>query len=375
MTNPNDAANSRCTMHSPYMEWAKTRKQTRYNLAASGVPSLLLSDLAALTGTTLEDLELDGHDGYGYEPLQQALAAKAGVSRDCVVAAYGTSMANHLAMAASFAPGDEVLIEKPTYELLLTTARYLGANIRRFERRFEDSFKIDPHAVEAAITPRTRLIVLANLHNPTSALTDETTLLKVGEIAKSVGARVLVDEVYLEACYSSPWRSAFHLGSQFISTSSLTKAYGLGGLRSGWALAEPALAKAMWHINDLYGVNAAHPAERLSVIALKHLPWIAARYEATLDANREIASAFFSSRKDLQVAPQAYGTTLFPRWNKGDVDSLCQLLRDKYETSIVPGRFFEAPNHFRMFLGTETTEFKEALERLTVALGELQRDN
>ena len=103
MTNPNDAANSRCTMHSPYMEWAKTRKQTRYNLAASGVPSLLLSDLAALTGTTLEDLELDGHDGYGYEPLQQALAAKAGVSRDCVVAAYGTSMANHLAMAASFA--------------------------------------------------------------------------------------------------------------------------------------------------------------------------------------------------------------------------------------------------------------------------------
>jgi aspartate/methionine/tyrosine aminotransferase len=371
MTNPNDAANSRCTMQSPYMEWAKTRKHTRYNLAASGVSSLLLSDLAALTGVTIEDLELDGPDGYGYEPLQQALAAKAGVSPDCVVAAYGTSMANHLAMAATFAPGDDVLIEKPTYELLLSTARYLGANIRRFERRFEDGFKLDPRAVKAAITARTRLIVLANLHNPTSALTDEATLLQVGEIAKSVGARVLVDEVYLETCYSSPWRPAFHLGNQFISTSSLTKAYGLGGLRSGWVLAEPGLAKAMWHINDLYGVNAAHPAERLSVIALKHLPWIAARYETTLDANRETASAFLTARKDLQVAPQAYGTTLFPRWNQGSVDSLYQLLRDKYETSIVPGSFFEAPEHFRMYLGAETSEFREALDRVAGALDEL----
>lgn len=370
MTNPNDAANSRCTMQSPYMEWAKTRKQTRYNLAASGVASFPLSDLAALAGLQLEDLEVNGPTGYGYEPLQQAIAAKAGVSPDCVVAAYGTSMANHLAMAASFSPGDDVLIEKPTYELLLTTARYLGANIRRFERDNED-FKLDPDAVEAAMTPRTRLIVLANLHNPSSALVDEATLLKLGEIAQSAGARVLVDEVYLEACYSSSWRPAFRLGNQFISTSSLTKAYGLAGLRSGWVLAEPALAKAMWRINDLYGVNAAHPAERLSVIALKHLPWIAARYESLLETNREMVSGFFAPRPDLRIAPQPRGTVLFPRVINGNVDSLCQLLREKYETSIVPGSFFEAPGHFRMFLGLETAEFKEALDRLAAALDEM----
>ena len=76
MTNPNDAANSRRTMQSPYMEWAKTRKQTRYNLAASGVASFPLSDLAALAGLHLEDLEVNGPTGYGYEPLQQAIAAQ-----------------------------------------------------------------------------------------------------------------------------------------------------------------------------------------------------------------------------------------------------------------------------------------------------------
>jgi aspartate/methionine/tyrosine aminotransferase len=372
MTNQSADETSRCTIHSPYMEWAKTRKQTRYNLAASGVPSFPFADLAALAGLRIEDLEVNGPDVYGYEPLQQALAAKAGVSPECVVAAAGTSMANHLAMAASFAPGDEVLIEKPAYELLVTTARYLGAKVRRFERRFEEGYRLDPLAIEAALTPRTRLIVLTNLHNPSSALADEEILLKVGEIANSVRARVLVDEVYLESCYTSPWRSAFHLGKHFIATSSLTKAYGLAGLRCGWVLAESALAKAMWRINDLYGVNAAHPAERLSVIALKHLAWIAARYETILEANRAIASDFFDSRTDLQAAKQPHGTVLFPRLRDGNVDSLCRLLREQYDTSVVPGSFFEAPEHFRMFLGAETSEFKEALNRLSTALVEMK---
>ena len=362
---------SRCTIHSPYMEWAKTRRRTRYNLAASGVASFPLPDLVALAGLRMEDLEVNGPDGYGYEPLEQALAMKAGVSPDCVVAAAGTSMANHLAMAASFAPGDEVLIEKPTYELLLTTARYLGASIKRFERRFEEGYRLDPRAVERALTPRTRLIIITNLHNPSSALTDEATLREVGELAKSVGARVLVDEVYLESCYSSPWRSAFHLGNQFITTSSLTKAYGLAGLRCGWVLAEPELAKAMWRINDLYGVNAAHPAERLSVIALKNLSWIVARYEAMLETNRPILVEFLESRPELQVAKQPYGTVLFPRLRKGSVDFLCQVLREKYDTSIVPGSFFEAPEHFRIFVGAETAELKEALNRLAAALDEI----
>jgi len=352
------------------MEWAKTRSQARYNLAASGVASYPLADLAALGAVRMEDLELNGPPGYGYEPLQRALAAKAGVPPECVVAAAGTSMANHLAMAASFEPGDEVLIEEPTYELLLTTAQYLGARVRRFARHFAEGFRLDPREVERALTPRTRLIVVTNLHNPSSALADEATLCKVGELAKSVGARVLVDEVYLEARYSTDWRSAFHLGGHFIATSSLTKAYGLSGLRCGWVLAEPDLARAMWHIHDLYGVIAAHPAERLSVIALHHLPEIAARYKKLLETNRPIVERFLDSRSDLQVARQPFGTVLFPRLREGNTDSFCQLLRQKYETTVVPGKFFEAPEHFRMFLAADTAMLTEGLNRLGAALDE-----
>jgi aspartate/methionine/tyrosine aminotransferase len=369
-----DIRNSRSTMHSPYMEWAKTRSQARYNLASSGVAPYPLADLVALGAVRMEDMELSGPPGYGYGPLQAALGAKAGVAPECVVAAAGTSMANHLAMAASFAPGDEILVEHPTYELLLTTAQYLGAKIRRFERRWEDGFRLDPGEVERMLTPQTRLVVLSNLHNPSSALADEDTLRMVGEMATRTGARVLVDEVYLEMRYATDWRSAFHLGSHFIATGSLTKAYGLSGLRCGWVLAEPALAQAMWRLNDFFGVNAAHPAERLSVIALNHLPKIAARYKELLEANRRLIHSFLDSRSGLQVTKQTHGTVLFPRLRDGNVDSLCRLLREKDDTTVVPGHFFESPQHFRMYVAAQPAALTEGLKRLGAALDEISGD-
>ena len=361
MTRPRHA------IRSPYMEWAKLHSHARFNLATSGVKSLPLSELLI----RLEDLELSRPGSYGYEPLQACLAKKCGVAPECVVAATGTSMANHLALAALVDPSDEILIEHPTYELLLTTAEFLGARIRRFPRRFEDGFRIDPRTVERAMTPQTKLIVLTNLHNPSGARTDDATLRELGEIARRAGARVLVDEVYLEAAFDSPARSAFHLGDHFVATSSLTKVYGLSGLRCGWILAAPELAERMWRLDDLFGVIPAHPAERLSVIALDHLEEIAAQVRSLLAKNRALLERFLDSRNDLiAVRPEA-GTIVFPRLAGCSVDRLCALLREKYETSVVPGRFFEMPEHFRLGIGGDTEELAEGLRRLGAALDEL----
>jgi len=356
----------RGAMGSDYMQWAKTRSQSPFNLATSGLLNYPISDL----GVTLEDLELSGPSWYGYEPLQQALAAKCGVSPDSVVAAIGTSQANHLTMGVVLERGDEVLIEQPAYDLLVALARYLGAEVKRFPRRFEDGFRIDLREIERAVSRRTRLIVITNLHNPSSALTENETLSEIGEIARKVGARVLVDEVYLEALFGSA-RSAFHLGSEFIVTSSLTKAYGLSGLRCGWILAEPELAVGMRQLNDLFCVIPAHPAERLSVIALNKLDRIGARARTLLETNRRLLDQFFESRDDLEVFKSSFGTTSFPRLKHGDVEKLCTLLRDKYETTVVPGRFFEMPDHFRIGIGCQTQMLKAGLDRLGAALDEL----
>ena len=355
-------------LSSDYMHWAKTQSSARFNLATSGMPNFRLADLPV----NLEELEITGTSGYGYPPLLEALAAKSGVATECVVAAAGTSMANHLAMAALIAPGDEVLIEQPTYGLLLEVARYLSADVKRFHRPVDHGFRIDLEELRRQITPRTRLIVLTNLHNPSSALIEDAALKEIGEAARKVGAHVLVDEAYLEAAYKISPRTSFHLGEEFVITNSLTKFYGLSGLRCGWILAAPDLATKMWRLNDLFASTPVHAAERLSVIALRNIDLPAARARRLLEANRPLLVSFLRSRRDLEWAEQDYGTVAFPRVSRANVDKLCALLAEKYETTVVPGRFFEMPEHVRIGVGCETDVLREGLERLGKALDELR---
>ena len=119
-------------------------------------------------------------------------------------------MANFIALTALVRRGDEVLVERPTYDPLLTVLDHLGARVTRFERVAEKGFRLGLGELERNFTPRTRLIVLCNLHNPSGAFTDDATMKQVGEMAATVGARVLIDEVYLESIFDQPWRSAFH---------------------------------------------------------------------------------------------------------------------------------------------------------------------
>jgi hypothetical protein len=350
-----------------YMPWAKQHSRSTYNLATSGVAHWKLRDLPV----RLEDLEISGPSFYGYPPLQAALSKHCGVPEDRIVAAVGTSMANYLALAATLNRGDEILIEQPTYELILAAARHVGAEIRRFPRTHESGFALDPSAIERAITPRTKLIAVQNLHNPSSALTEESTMREIGEIAKRIGARVLVDEVYLDAAFEKAPMSAAHLGDHFIVTSSLTKVYGLSGLRCGWIIAEPELAHAMWHLNDLFGVIPAHMAELASVVALGNLGRIRENVHARLDANRIALHRFFDSRAELDAPRFPYGTSAFPKLLRGNVDQMCDLLRTKYDTTVVPGKYFEMPDHFRIGIGGDLEPLREGLRRLGNALDDM----
>jgi aspartate/methionine/tyrosine aminotransferase len=155
-----------------------------------------------------------------------------------------------------------------------------------------------------------------------------------------------------------------------VVTSSLTKAFGLSGLRCGYVLAEPELARRMWRLNDFFAVNAAHPAERLSVVALDRLAPIAARARDLLLTNRRALDAFFAGRRELVCLRPPFGTVVFPRLETGDVDAFCTFLRERYETSVVPGRFFGAPGHFRIGVSGAAPSVAEGLERLARALGD-----
>ena len=350
---------------SSYMYWAKTSSSAKYNLATSGLGNLKLRDLRA----SLDDLEItDG--GYGYRPLIQSIGDRYRVDAESIVTAAGTTFANHLAMAALIKPGDEVLFEHPAYEPMLAAARYLGAKVKRFSRTFENGFRILPEELETLAGSSTRLIVLTNLHNPSGVLIDDSTLKQIGEIARRVSARVLVDEVYIETLFEESPRTAFHLGNEFVVTSSLTKAFGLSGLRCGWIFAEPELARQMWLLNDLFAATAVHAGERLSVLAMQQLAELAERSKQLLDRNRRLLNDFLDTREDLEVIRPEFGTVMFPRVRRGTADELCRLLHEKYETSVVPGSFFEMPAHFRVGIAGDTDVLAAGLDRLAKALDE-----
>src|SRR5437879_2410284 len=343
--------------HSDYMHWSKTKSRTRFNLATSGVAAFPLRELPV----DLMKLEINGDNNYGYAPLQAAIAEHHGVDPECVVESAGTSMANHLAMAAIIEPGDEVLIEHPTYGPILDIAHYLQANVRRFSRAEESDWVIDPREVLRCITPKTRLIVITNLHNPTSVLTPESVLREIGDIARSVGAFVLVDEVYLDAVYEGTPHTSFHLGPNFVVTSSLTKVYGVSGLRCGWILARPDLAWKMRRLNDLYSATAVYPGELLSVVAFQQLNLLRERARRIVEADCNVLRGFLAQQSGVSAVQTDWGTTSFVKLRHGSADTFLERLRSEFDTSAVPGRFFEMPDHFRIGMGVNTEMFTQGL--------------
>lgn len=354
-------------MESPYMHWSKTYQAARFPLAVSGIKGLSVAEL----GATMDDIQLDGRPGDGIPELRSALAAKSGVDASRIVLATGTSGANHLVFAALIGEGDEIAMERPVYEPLEMLARHLGATVRFFTRRVENGFHVDPDDVAAVVTPRTKFILVSNLHNPSSAAIDEATLRAMAAIADRVGAKVLVDEAYFDATFGQGPPSAGALGDLFIVTTSLTKVFGLGGLRCGWIVAEPALAERMRRLKDLFGVNEVHAGGCLALIALKRSDAILSRARRILDANRASWHSFLDKRSDLTVQRTPFGTTSFPRVLSCDADALCDTLRERYDVSLVPGRFFGAKEHVRVGLTGDPENFREGLDRIGRALDEL----
>jgi aspartate/methionine/tyrosine aminotransferase len=185
-----------------------------------------------------------------------------------------------------------------------------------------------------------------------------------------VGAWLLVDEVYLDAVYEGTPRTSFHLAPQVIVTNSLTKIYGLSGLRCGWVLAQPDLARAMYQLNNLFAATSVHPAELMSVAAFQHLDVIRERARKIVQADRAALAEFLDMQPGVSAVATAWGTTAFLRLRHGGADEFLARLRTAYETSAAPGRFFEMPGHFRVGMGVNAEMFREGLQRVGQALGD-----
>jgi len=355
------------------MEWAKARPSARLDLAGSNICACSIDELPGVR----EAIAFEGQNENGYGPLLEAIAARYGVGANCVTTAQGASGANFLAFAALLEPDDEVLVETPGYDPLLGAPRLLGARVKQFERPLARGFALDPDRVKAAMTPRTRIIIVTNPHNPSGVAADPAALDEIGAIARAHGAHVLVDEVYLDlAAAAAPKgtridRTFGQRGEPFVCTNSLTKSYGLSGLRCGWILSSPEVAERIRRTRDVVDGTGSIVAERLAVVAFTHLDRLIQRSLSLLETNRPILRSFLESRSDLEWAPSS-GTVVFPRLTGiDDTMEFAERLLSVRDTAVVPGRFFQAPGHIRIGFGGPTDALRKGLDAIGRALDEI----
>jgi len=352
------------------MRWAKIRPRVTYDLASSGLSAVSTRELLG-DALAKDAFEISGSNDEGLMQLRAAIGARYGMPTESVSIAPGASGANFLAMLALLQPGDDVLIEQPAYDPLIGAARAAGANVVHFERSWQKGFALDPYVVRTALTPATRLIVLSNAHNPSGAYAGRDVLEQIGVMAEAIGALVLIDEVYAEAQHdaSPPPDTAAKLGKAFVVTNSLTKAYGLAGLRCGWVLAAPDVSERIRIARDIVDGSGPFVAERLALTAFANLDRLRTRARSILETNFAALRSMAESHPRLEWLAPAAGTTAFPRVRGvADTSAFVDRLISNHDTIVVPGRYFQAPGHIRISFGGKPEMVKESLRRLDAAL-------
>ena len=273
---------------------------------------------------------------------------------------------------------DEIVVVRPNYATNIETPRAIGATVRYIDLRFEDGFALDLEKLNDAIGPRTKYISVTYPHNPTGVCLDETQLGALVRLAENRGVRLLVDETYRDMVFGEQPPLAAAASPLVISVSSLSKTYGLPGLRTGWIVCGDAqlmeqflAAKEQIHIcgpvldEELAYRYWMHKAEHYRLI------------KADIAEKFGIVKAWMEQQNDFEWVEPGGGCVCFPRIKHPDgldIDQFYRILLDKYGTYVGPGHWFEMPRHYmRIGFGWPTKEqLRDGLEALGNALKEVR---
>ncbi|MEZ5286181.1 MAG: aminotransferase class I/II-fold pyridoxal phosphate-dependent enzyme [Vicinamibacterales bacterium] len=291
----------------------------------------------------------------------------------------GGSEANYIATWRLVEPGDEVVMLLPTYMQTWGLSRAFGGIVRDWplvEDRAAGRWRPDLDALDAVVTPRTKLIVICTPNNPTGARLTAGELDAIGRAADRVGAWVLSDEIYRGAERDgSETASMWGRGARVIVTSGLSKAYGLPGLRIGWIVAPPEVAATLWSYHDYTTIAPGALSDRLARAALEpgRRRALLARTQEIIRANYPILERWLADHGDLfeWLAPEA-GAIAYVRYHHPvNSTTLVTRLRDEKSVLIVPGDHFGMDHHLRIGFGEPPTYVTEGLGRLHDLLASL----
>jgi aspartate/methionine/tyrosine aminotransferase len=355
--------------------YARYEFTTRYMLSSS--------DCESRTIESLLELEPGAHDrllqtwcGYTESPgapeLRQAIAdLYDGIDPDDVIvtscAEEGILLVNHAVLEA----GDHAIVETPCYESALELARSTGATVSEWRRCFEDGWAHDLDALQRSLRPDTRLLYVNQPHNPTGTLMNRSAFEQVAELARSRGLVLFGDEVYRELEHDPADRlpAACEVCEQGVSLGSISKSYGLPGLRIGWLVSrDAALREAIMRLKDYTTICSSAPSEVLAAVALRNRRVLLERNLGIVERNLTLLDEFFARHSGTftWTRPTA-GPIGFPLVESvGDVDRFCEALA-RSGVLLLPGSVYDEPAHVRVGFGR--ANLPEALDVLESALG------
>ncbi len=343
-----------------HLAWSKAEPHRRaHNLADSAVAA---PDLEALG--LPHRVAAPRHAEDRLPELERALARRIGAPGGRVLVTAGASEANACVFAGLLEPGEEALVEAPGYEPHRATPGFFGVRVRTFERRRERGYGDVTAAVERALTPATRLVALTDLHNPSGAPLAEDDAAALEALAGRRGRWILCDETFRDAS-DRPLGTLSARSPRWVTTSTLTKSYGLGTLRIGWvAGGAEALARCA-NVQNALSVEPAGPSLALALALVPHLDRLRERGHAILDENRARWRRLAESAPPFDASVPSRGTTtfcVFPGPAGGD--DFAAFAAERFDLVVVPGRFFGEPRGVRIALGGEPVRFAAALEIL-----------
>jgi len=358
-------------------EWMNAYETgARYNIAETCVDSISLDELFALSGEDKQaflDAFCASRLTYGHiEGNPDFLKGVCGLYRtikpENVVPTHGAAGANHHIFYSLINPGDRVVSIMPTYQQLYSIPESFGADLQLLHLKQENDYLPDLDELRALVTPETKMICINNPNNPTGALMSVDMLKEIVEIARSVDAWVMCDEVYRHLTQKDGWcDSIADLYEKGISVSSMSKVFSLAGLRLGWiATRDMSVVKTCLSHRDYNHISCGMFDEIVAGIALKHAQKLLERNRSIVRENLAVLDAWMQTEPRLRYTKPQAGTTALVYYDY-DLPSyeFCEQMYHRTGAFVTPGDCFEQSKSFRIGYACDVQELKDGLSAVS----------
>jgi aspartate/methionine/tyrosine aminotransferase len=343
------------------------------NLSESGVHPLTLGELLELAGSSpeaLASIDLNYPHVNGIPELREAIASLYGADPDQVLVTVGAIEANYAVTRALVDPGGGIAVMIPNYLQIWGVARNHGARLSTFGLSPTDGWRLDRSQLAAAMTPETRMVAVCNPNNPTGKVLTADDMDAVVGAAEGVGAWILADEVYrgAERIGEAETPSFWGRGDRVVVVGSMSKAYGLPGLRIGWAVGPPDLIEAAWRRHEYTTISASMLANHLAVLALSDpvRDRLLERTRGYIRSGYPVLQSWVEDHAGLlSVEPPDAAAIAFARYHLDlPSEELAERIRHEQRVLVVPGVFFGIDGHLRISFGLPHDYLIEGLDRI-----------